>query len=31
MSDIIYTDMITLDELCEILLIGKNTAYKRKW
>lgn len=22
------SDMITIDELCEILLIGKNTAYK---
>lgn len=23
-----YSDMITLDELCEILAIGKNTAYR---
>lgn len=22
-----YSDMITLDELCEMLTIGKNTAY----
>lgn len=22
-----YNDMITLDELCEMLAIGKNTAY----
>lgn len=23
-----YMDLITIDELCEILVIGKNTAYK---
>jgi len=23
-----YNDMISLDDLCEMLLIGKNTAYR---
>lgn len=23
-----YMDLVTIDELCEILVIGKNTAYK---
>lgn len=22
-----YSDMISIDELCEILMVGKNTAY----
>lgn len=27
MSQDLYDEMITLDDLCEILAIGKNTAY----
>ncbi len=23
-----YSDILTIDELCEVLLIGKNAAYK---
>lgn len=27
MMDNDYTNLITLDELCELLMIGRNTAY----
>ncbi len=28
MNQAIYSDLISIDELCEVLSIGKNTAYQ---
>lgn len=28
MYDEVYSDLVTIEEICEILSIGKNTAYR---